>query len=73
MLSLDCLVQFHDYALLLIKGGAMEWHDLLIDGYGRVPEFLQNVLKGLTQEDLNWQPRDDCNRIGWLPWHLTRQ
>jgi len=32
----------------------MEWHDLLIDGYGRVPEFLQNVLKGLTQDDLNW-------------------
>ncbi len=51
----------------------MKWHDLLIDGYGRVPEFLQNVLKGLTQEDLNWQPRHDCNSIGWLTWHLTRQ
>jgi len=51
----------------------MEWHDLLIDGYGRVPEFLQNVLKGLTQDDLNWQPRHDCNSIGWLIWHLTRQ
>ncbi len=51
----------------------MEWHDLLIDGYGRVPEFLQNVLKGLTQDDLNWQSRRDCNSIGWLIWHLTRQ
>ena len=51
----------------------MEWHDLLIDGYSRIPEFLGNVLKGLTQEDLDWQPRHDCNSIGWLVWHLTRQ
>ena len=51
----------------------MEWKDLLIDGYGRVPEFLENVLKGLTQDDLDWQPRHDCNSIGWLIWHLTRQ
>ena len=51
----------------------MEWKDLLIDGYGRVPEFLGGVLKGLTQDDLDWQPRHDCNSIGWLVWHLTRQ
>lgn len=51
----------------------MEWHDLLADGYGRLPEFLESVLKGLTQDDLDWQPRDDCNSIGWLVWHLTRQ
>jgi len=51
----------------------MEWKDLLIDGYSRVPEFLENVLKGLTQDDLDWQPRHDCNSIGWLVWHLTRQ
>lgn len=51
----------------------MEWHDLLADGYGRVFEFLNSVLRGLTQEDLNWQPRHDCNSIGWLTWHLTRQ
>lgn len=51
----------------------MEWHDLLADGYGRVLEFLDSVLKGLTQDDLDWQPRHDCNSIGWLTWHLTRQ
>jgi len=51
----------------------MEWHDLLADGYGRVPDFLDSMLKGLTQDDLNWQPRHDCNSIGWLAWHLTRQ
>ena len=51
----------------------MEWQDLLSDGYGRVPEVLKRVLKGLTKDDLDWQPRPDCNSIGWLTWHLTRQ
>jgi len=51
----------------------MEWYELLVDGFGRVPEFLENVLEGLTQDELNWQPRPDCNSIGWLVWHLTRQ
>jgi hypothetical protein len=51
----------------------MEWHDLLLDGYGRVMTFLEHVLDGLTPEDLHWQPRPDCNSIGWLAWHLTRQ
>ena len=50
----------------------MEWQELLADGYGRVLEMLESVLKGLIQEDLDWQPRPDCNSIGWLTWHLTR-
>jgi hypothetical protein len=51
----------------------VEWHDLLADGYGRVLESLDNVLYGLSEDDLNWQPSHDCNSIGWLAWHLTRQ
>ncbi len=51
----------------------MNWYDLLVDAYERLPEFLNNVLKGLSQDNLNWQPRPDCNSIGWLTWHLTRQ
>jgi hypothetical protein len=51
----------------------MEWNNLLEDGYNRLPGFLENVLRGLSREDLNWQPRKDCNSIGWLVWHLTRQ
>ena len=51
----------------------MKWYELLIDGYQRVPEFLESVLDGLTQDDLSWQPKYDCNSIGWLVWHLTRQ
>lgn len=51
----------------------MEWHDLLADGYERVLEFMESVLRGLTRDDLDWQPRQDCNSIGWLSWHLIRQ
>ena len=36
-------------------------------------EFLKHVLDGLTQNDLDWQPRNDCNSIGWLAWHLSRK
>ncbi len=50
----------------------MEWNEFLADGYGQVLEILERVLKGLTEDDLNWQPRSDCNSIGWLAWHLTR-
>ena len=51
----------------------MEWQDLLADGYNRLPEFLGHVLSGLSQEYLDWRPREDSNSIGWLLWHLTRQ
>ena len=50
----------------------MEWRELLIDGYDRVPQVLERTLKGLTRTDLKWQPKPDCNSIGWLVWHLTR-
>jgi hypothetical protein len=50
----------------------MEWHDMMTDAYGRVLGILERVLDGLTQEDMAWQPKPDCNSIGWLAWHLTR-
>lgn len=51
----------------------MEWQDLIIDGYSRVEsEVLEKALPGLSQDDLNWQPRPDCNSMGWITWHLTR-
>lgn len=50
----------------------MKWKDLLIDSYGTALKAIERALDGLTQEDLNWQPRHDCNSIGWTTWHLTR-
>lgn len=44
-----------------------------MDGYQRVYEILDRSLHGLSQDDLNQRPRPDCNSIGWLTWHLTRE
>jgi len=51
----------------------MEWSDILIDSYNRVPEYLGSILEDLTPDDLKWQPDRNANSIGWLTWHLTRQ
>ena len=50
----------------------MECRELIMDGYGRVLQVLEEALDGLTQDDLNQQPHPDCNSMGWLTWHLTR-
>jgi hypothetical protein len=50
----------------------MEGHDLLSDAYEQVLVALEQTLEGLKPEDLSWQPRPECNSIGWLAWHLTR-
>jgi len=48
------------------NGGTMvEWKDLSIKSYGSAFRILERALQELTQEDLNWQPRPDCNSIGW--------
>jgi hypothetical protein len=50
----------------------MELHEMLSMGYGGILRTLEYTLKGLTVADLNWQPKPDCNSIGWQVWHLTR-
>ena len=44
----------------------MEWKDMVIDGYERIPGILDRALKDLTEKDLNWKPSSDTNSIGWL-------
>ena len=51
----------------------MEWQQLIIDLFMRISQELEKVLEGLTVDDLNQRPTPDCNSIGWLAWHLTRQ
>ena len=50
----------------------MEWRELIVDGYDRLPELMKDVLAGLRMADLDWQPHRDCNSVGWTAWHLTR-
>jgi hypothetical protein len=50
---------------------AVEWRDLIIDGYDRLPELMKGVLGDLSIADLDWQPHR-CNSLGWTVWHLAR-
>ncbi len=51
----------------------MEWKDLLVDSYEEAFKAVERALVGLSQKDLNWQSRPDCNSIGWTAWHLARE
>ena len=50
----------------------MEGRELVADGLGRVQTILHRVVDGLTLEQLLYQPKERCNSIAWLAWHLTR-
>jgi hypothetical protein len=51
----------------------MEAKNLLSDGYRSALAVIEGVVKGLSREDLDWQPRPDSNSIGWLAWHMARE
>lgn len=50
----------------------MDVRDILADGYGRLPEAIENAVHDLAPEQLRWAPKPGANSIGWLVWHLTR-
>ena len=50
----------------------MDWQQLIIETFRWIPQVLEKALDGLTKEDLNYQPKADCNSVGWLVWHLSR-
>ena len=50
----------------------MEWKDLVTQNFDSTLGVLELTLKGLNQADLNWQPKSDCNSIGWTTWHVSR-
>ena len=50
----------------------MEWRELVVDGYDRLPEVVEEVLAGVRAADLDWPPRPGANPLGWTVWHLTR-
>jgi DinB superfamily len=51
---------------------AVDWRELIVDGYDRLPELVEEVLGGVRAADLDWAPRPGCNPLGWTVWHLTR-
>lgn len=50
----------------------MDVSQLLKDGFGRLPELVDEAVHGLSTEQLTWAPAPNANTIGWLVWHLTR-
>jgi uncharacterized damage-inducible protein DinB len=45
---------------------------LLTDGFDRIRQEVEEVLDGLSAEQLAYSPAPGANSIGWLVWHLTR-
>jgi uncharacterized damage-inducible protein DinB len=50
----------------------MDAKDILLDGFGRIPDEVRGAVHGLTAEQLRWAPAPGANTVGWLVWHLTR-
>ena len=50
----------------------MNYEQFILDIYVRLFQEFELVLKGLTNEELNYQPNPHSNSIGWLVWHTTR-
>lgn len=55
-----------------VRQTVMKWQQLLVDIYRRLSKEFEEVLAGLTLDDLNRRPATDANTIGWLLWHTTR-
>ncbi|MFF4341329.1 DUF664 domain-containing protein [Kitasatospora sp. NPDC001540] len=45
---------------------------LLVDGFGRIEEAVNQAVEGLSEEQLAARLDPDANTIAWLVWHLTR-
>ena len=50
----------------------MEWRELVVDGFDRLPELVEEALAGVRTADLDRPPRPGANPLGWTVWHLTR-
>jgi hypothetical protein len=50
----------------------MEWRELIVDGYERLPDLVKEELAGVTAADLDRPPFRGANTLGWTVWHLTR-
>jgi DinB superfamily len=50
----------------------VDWRELIVDAYDRLPELVEEILAGVKTADLDWPPGPGCNPLGWTVWHLTR-
>jgi hypothetical protein len=50
----------------------MQVNELLVEGFGRLPDLVRGAVEGLDAQQLRWAPQPGANSVGWLVWHLTR-
>jgi hypothetical protein len=50
----------------------MDYKQFILDIYSRLFQEFEVMLKGLSVEDLEYQPQRQLNSIGWLAWHTIR-
>jgi hypothetical protein len=50
----------------------MEWRELIVDGFDRLPDLVDEALAGVRGADLDRPPGSGANPLGWTVWHLTR-
>jgi len=50
----------------------MEAKELLLRSLEESQGYLTKALDGLTQEEAAWTPREGCNSIAFIFWHLIR-
>ncbi|PVU84284.1 hypothetical protein DDP54_00025 (plasmid) [Cellulomonas sp. WB94] len=46
--------------------------EVLVDAFGRIREVVEEVVGGLSPEQLAERPEGRGNSLAWLVWHLTR-
>jgi hypothetical protein len=50
----------------------VEWRELIVDGFERLPDLAEEALSGVRAADLDRPPGPGANPLGWTVWHLTR-
>jgi hypothetical protein len=50
----------------------MDWRDLIVDGFERLPELAEEAFEGVRPADFDRAPQPGANPLGWTVWHLTR-
>jgi uncharacterized damage-inducible protein DinB len=46
--------------------------ELIMLSLGENREYIENAIKGLSQDELSWRPKPHSNNIAFLLWHLAR-
>jgi DinB superfamily len=50
----------------------VDWRQLIVDGFERLPELAEEAFAGVRAADFDRPPQPGANPLGWTVWHLTR-